>query len=325
MLVREMRAEDRPAVLDLLEHSFRLRELFERFMDFDPAFAYGDFLLGLDGARPIACVQVFDKTIRLRGASVRLGGIGSVATHQSHRGQGASSQLLVETIERMRARGMALSLLFAAPVAPLYERLGWHRIPIALTRLRARAQRPPGKPGRIFAAERDLAPVRALYDAYTERLSGPTLRDERYWRGQLRTAGTPEEDFRLAERDGALAAYTRAANFGGRIPLLGGRIRVLEYARQPGQADALAELLIAQTSAPQSLPIPDARDAELNAALEARGFELQPVGDSSAMWRVLDREALVRIAGLPVQTDDRALLDALVGTGSVTYWPSDRF
>src|SRR4249920_3729351 len=135
MKLREMRAEDRPAVLDLLEHSFHLRELFARYMDFDAAFAYGDFLLALDGERPVACVQVFAKTIRLRGAEVRLGGIGSVATHESVRGRGVSSELLVETIERMRQRDMALSLLFAGQAAPLYERHRWHKVPLALTRL----------------------------------------------------------------------------------------------------------------------------------------------------------------------------------------------
>src|SRR5262245_56264730 len=141
MLLREMRAEDRRAVLDLLEHAFHLRELFERYMDFDAAFAWSDVLLALDGERPVACVQVFEKTIRLRGAPVRLGGIGSVATHESFRGQGVSSELLVATIARMRARGMQLSLLFAGPAQPLYEKHGWRRIALPLIRLRAPAGR----------------------------------------------------------------------------------------------------------------------------------------------------------------------------------------
>jgi N-acetylglutamate synthase-like GNAT family acetyltransferase len=317
MKVREMRAEDRPAVLDLLEHSFHLRELFERYMDFDAAFAYGDFLLAEDGARVVACVQVFAKTIHLRGHSVRLGGIGSVATHESCRGRGLSSQLLVQTIERMRRREMALSLLFAGQAAPLYERHGWHKVPLALIRLRARGARPPGDAGRPFRAS-DLARVRDLYDLYAGRLSGPTLRDERYWRGQLRTAGTPEEDFRVAERDGRIAAYSRAANFGGRT-------RVLEYGCEPGRESALADLLIAQTAAPNALPISDACDSALAAELEARGFELSRVDDTSALWRVLDRNALARIAGLEAETPDLELLETLLKTGSVTYWPSDRF
>src|SRR5215813_14270474 len=154
MQLREMRAEDRPAVLDLLEHAFHLRELFERYMDFDSAFAYADYLLALDGGLPVACVQIFEKTIRLGGGAVRLGGIGSVATHESFRRRGVSSELLVAAIERMRARGMALSLLFAGAAQPLYARHGWHRIALPLVRLRGRrGARPAGDPGRAFGAD----------------------------------------------------------------------------------------------------------------------------------------------------------------------------
>jgi len=302
MQLREMRAEDRPAVLDLLEHAFHLRELFERYMDFDPAFAYADYLLALDGARPVACVQIFAKTIRLGGGEVRLGGIGSVATHEGFRGRGVSSELLVATIERMRARGMALSLLFAGPAQPLYARHGWQRIALPLLRLRGRDGAPPaGDPGRPFTPA-DLPEVSALYDAYCAGLPGTTVRDARYWRGQLRTAGTPVEDFRVAERGGAIDAYARSANFAGRP-------RVLEYARTPSGAGALAELLLHLTRAPNALPIPDARDAELRTELEARGVDVVAVPDASAMWRDLDAHALT----------------AQLSPAKTTYWPSDRF
>jgi predicted N-acetyltransferase YhbS len=319
MRVREMTREDRGPVLDLLEHAFGVRELFERYMDFDSAFAYGDYLLALDGDTPVACVQIFDKTIRLRGASVRLGGIGSVATRASHRGRGLSSDLLQRALERMRGRSMQLSLLFAAPVAPLYERLGWHRIPAPLLRLSPSAKTGASepRPGRVFQPT-DLWQVNGLYESYCEALSGPTLRDARYWRGQLRTAGTPEEDFRVAERDGAIVAYVRVASFNGRP-------RVLEYARGARGADALAELLLAHTHGPHALHAPFVRDPELGGALERRGVALSFASDPSPMWRVLERAPLARLAQLPESTSDTALLAALVGEGAATYWTSDRF
>jgi predicted N-acetyltransferase YhbS len=319
MLVREMKREDRPAVLDLLEHAFGVRELFERYMDFDPAFTYGDYLLALDGGAPVACVQIFDKTIRVRGKPVRLGGIGSVATHSHYRGRGLSSDLLERAIGRMHARGMWLSLLFAAPTAPLYERLGWHRLPAPLLRLTPApgASAPRISPGRAFRPE-DLWQVSALYESYCEPLSGPTLRDARYWRGQLRTAGTPSEDFRVAERDGAIVAYARAASFNGRS-------RVLEYARGPSAPDELAELLAANAYGPSALVAPRVADRELEAALERRGLALSAARDPSPMWRVLERAALADLVALPDASPDAELLDALVGGPSVTYWTSDRF
>jgi predicted N-acetyltransferase YhbS len=316
MLIREMQRADRDAVLDLLERAFRgERELFARYMDFESSFGWDDFLLAQNEGTLVACVQIFAKTVRLRGAALSLGGIGSVATDAAHRGRGVSRLLLEHAIERMRARGMALSLLFAAPVAPLYERLGWRRIPLPLLRL-ARDAGEAEPAGRPFRAE-DLPRVTALYESYTEMLSGPTVRDERYWRGNLRTAGTPGEDFRVCEADGELCAYLRSASFGGRP-------RAMEYARAPGAADALAALLSAQVTQ-QALHVPYTGDAELDSALRRRGIATARGENPSAMWRVLEREPLLELAGLSESAGDELLLDALVAAGELTYWPSDRF
>lgn len=314
-----MRAEDREPVLDLLEHAFTVRELFERFMDFDPSFSHGDVLLAAEAGRPVSCVQIFARPIRLRHERVLLGGIGSVATHSSARGKGLASELLRCSIARMRERGMALALLFTGRFS-FYEPHGFLQISSRLFKLSPAA--PLAEPGdgtrlRAFQPD-DLARVRALYDAYTEPLSGPTLRDARYWAGQLRTAGTPHEDFRLAERGGELVAYARAASFGGRV-------RVIEYARAANGASALARLLAALTPAGHRLPVPLVRDAELGDALRAFGLESAPGEDPSPMWLVLDRPLLARIAGAPESTPDRALLESLVGGPLVVYWPSDRF
>jgi predicted N-acetyltransferase YhbS len=319
MEIRRMRASDREAVLDLLDHAFAKRELFERYMDFDPGFDYADFWLACDGARPVSCVQVFTKRIRLRHEPVLLGGIGSVATHESQRGKGLASELLRRAIDDMRARGMAISLLFTGRFA-FYEALGWLQISTRLFKLR----RPAGFVDPAGDAElrpfrpADLPRVADLYDAYVETLSGPTVRDARYWEGQLRTAGTPDEDFRVAERGGEIVAYARAASFDGRV-------RVIEYARGASGAPALARLLAGFTPAEHSLHAPLVRDAELGESLRALGLDTAPSEDPSAMWRALDRPTLERIAGAGSDSSDRALLEALVGGPLVTYWPSDRF
>jgi predicted N-acetyltransferase YhbS len=319
MEIREMRAGDREAVLDLLEHAFLVRDLFARFMDFDPAFGWGDVLLAVDEGRPVSCVQTFSKTIRLRGEAVALGGIGSVATHSSARGSGLASRLLRLAIERMQARGMALSLLFTGRFT-FYEPLGWQQISTRLFKLAPGELRAVPEAGTVLRAFRaaDLPSVAALYDAYTEPLSGPTVRDARYWAGQLHTAGTPDEDFRVAERDGEIVAYARAAAFAGRV-------RVLEYARGANGANALAELLAGLRPAEHNLSVPLVRDSGLGDALRALGLSVAPGEDPSPMWRVLDRPTLSRIAGASENTSERALLESLLGGPQVTWWPSDRF
>jgi predicted N-acetyltransferase YhbS len=319
MEIREMRPEDREPVLDLLEHAFSVRELFARNMDFDSAFSFADVLLACDAGRPVSCVQIFEKPIRLRHERVTLGGIGSVATHASARGKGLASELLRQAIVRMRARGMALSLLFTGRFT-FYEPLGWQQISTRLFKVAPAARLGAADDGTVLRAFRsgDLARVAALYDSYTEPLSGPTVRDARYWAGQLRTAGTPEEDFRVAERAGEIVAYARAAAFGARV-------RVLEYARGADGASALARLLAAVAPAEHNLSVPLVRDAELGDALRALGLSISPGEDPSPMWLALDRPTLARIAGASEHTTERALLETLLAGPLVTYWPSDRF
>jgi hypothetical protein len=219
----------------------------------------------------------------------------------------------------MRERGMALSLLFTGRFS-FYETLGWQQMSTRLFKLSPHAPLAMPDDGTILRAFEpdDLGRVQALYDAYSEPLSGPTVRDARYWAGQLRLAGTPREDFRVAERNGEIVAYARAAAFGGRM-------RVLEYARAADGASALARLLAALTPAAHRLPVPLVRDAELGDALRGFGLESAPGEDPSPMWLVLDRPLLARLAGASESTTDRALLETLVGGPLVTYWPSDRF
>jgi hypothetical protein len=210
----------------------------------------------------------------------------------------------------MRARGMALSLLFTGRFT-FYEPLGWQQLSLRYVKLPAGARVRSLDPEVVERAFRpaDLERVSALYDAYTEPLSGPTIRDARYWAGQLRTAGTPGEDFRVAERRGEIVAYVRAAAFGGRV-------RVLEYARAEHGADALARLLVAFVPAERSLSAPLVRDAALGEALHGQGLVTSPGEDPSAMWRA--GPPAPRIAGATPATPTVGCW--LVGGPLVTYW-----
>jgi predicted N-acetyltransferase YhbS len=315
--LRALREGEREAVLDLLERAFHLRALFAAYMDFDPSYRPENFRVAARGSELLACVQIFEKTVRLRGETVRLGGIGSVGTHPAHRGQGLASALLREAIEEMSRRGMAVSLLFTGRFA-FYERLGWSVIPRPLWALHAPPAPPSGAPAlRPFRAG-DLPEVRALYDACTRDLDGPTVRDAGYWRGQLRYAGTPEEEFVVTERGGRIAAYARAISAAGVKS-------AMEYARAPDAAGALAELLVALAPAGAPLVVPRAPDPALARELAARAQRLDAFEERSAMWRVLDRARLCALARLPDATPDPELLRALFGGERALYWPSDRF
>ena len=102
-----------------------------------------------------------------------------------------------------------------------------------------------------------------------------------------------------------------------------GRPRVLEYARSPDGADALAELLASQAHGEHALYAPVVRDPELADALARRGIDVSLARVPSPMWRVFERAPLARLAGVTGATSDFDLLSALVA--DATYWTSDRF
>ena len=317
--MRTMRKQERGSVLDLLEEAFGFRGIFLRYMDHDPLLRHEDTLLALDGEAPVSCVQIFSKRIRLRGETLELGGIGSVATALAYRKLGLASDLLSRALEEMERRGMALALLFTG-LFRFYEQLGFVPVPQYRGKLHLpkNSSSSTGQAGmRAFAAH-DLPAVRALYDAYTAPFDASTVRDEPYWTGQLAYAGNPEEDFRVVERADKVVAYARAIQ-------MSGTTAIIEFARAPDAAAELAALLLAQAPTARPLVYPRAPDPELEAALVASGARVEAMPDPTLMWRVLDRARLVRLSGASDTQTERELLEALVGGPSTLYWPSDRF
>jgi predicted N-acetyltransferase YhbS len=317
IVYRSMRPGEREAVLGLLEAAFDTREVFERYFEHDPALQPRDTLLALDAGRPVACVQVFSRSVRLRRQEAALGGIGSVAAHPDWRGRGLATRLVTDALGAIRARGRPIALLFTTRFG-FYERLGFRQISQRMFRIRTAGGEPaPDLRVRDFAAT-DLPRVRELYDTYCDGLSGCTLRDAAYWEAQLRFGASPRARFRVAERGDRLLAYVRCDELDGR------RIAA-EYARERGAASDLAELLVQAIPADRSLFAPIVPDPELGHALRLRGAIPEPAEDPMPMWCVIEREPLAALAGLPADASDRAILDSLVGGPAATFWPTDRF
>ena len=342
LLVRTLRADEREAVLDLLDQwplggPLRGRDFFRLYVDHDPTYRDENFQVAEQDGRLVACVQVFPRLLRLRGSVVPTGGIGSVFTSEAARGSGVSSALLEAAIADMRARGMELSLLFAARHA-FYARLGWVLWPRPRELwLRGDAATPAGEP---FDAARDLDEVMALHERSSAPLDGTVVRDRAYWLGQPHFAGNPHEDFVVARGgDGRVTAYARGC-------MLGGAYLVTEIGRRGDAeaAEALAGLVVGLMAPRASDPVaadagrdsaewrrmlvaPVYDDPALAAALAARGVTVKVFEERTAMLRVLDADALVRRTGVSrgMGESDAAYLARLVPPERFFYWPSDRF
>ena len=345
--IRTLREDERESVLALLDEwplsdGWRGRDYFRRYIECDPTYVDENFWVAEQRGRLVACVQIFPRLLRVRGATVPVGGIGSVFTSEKARGSGVASQLLEASAAAMRERGMELSLLFASR-HDFYARLGWVLCPRQRPLwIRADASGAPDAACRIdaFDIARDLDAVIALHEGYSASRDGTTVRDRAFWLGQLGFAGNPTEEFTVArDASNRILAYARAS-------LLEGFCAVLEIGREPSpaSADALADLLVhtatpndddpcaARAGKPSSefrrvLLAPAHDDAALDTALAARGVQVQHFEEKGSMLRVLNAEALAQRCGASLGPGEspESMLHRLLPPAQLVFWPADRF
>jgi GNAT superfamily N-acetyltransferase len=325
LTVRTIAPHERAAVLDLLGEWIS-REFFGRYFAHDSAFQDELCFVALDGDRFVGTLQVFSKEIRAGRTALRVGGVGNVFTTESHRQRGVASQLLAYAFEVMRSRQFDLSLLFAVRLA-FYGRLGWapHR---RLFVFLDPAEPPLSARACVvrFEHERDLDGVMKVFDSYSGRLPGTTVRNRDYWLGQLHCAGNPSEEFVVARADGgngAVVAYARATSFYDYY-------LVMEHGCLPGREAALVDLTCHLHGGPaRAFPgtlTQLAFEPGVLAQLRERGLTLRTVEDVFWMWRVVSPERVARKLGLPVsEVGEQGFFDRILPPEGSVYWLSDRF
>jgi predicted N-acetyltransferase YhbS len=355
MEIRTLARGEREALLELLDgwplpDGWRGRDFFRRYLEQDPTFADENVWVAVEGGRLLSCLQIFPRPLRIAGAAVPAGGIGSVFTRDEARRRGLAERLLERACGAMAARGLPVSILFG--VQPLYRRQGYEFWPAhAALLLRAKDAGAPAAgaalaPGAAVGLEaapfdpvRDFAAVRALHADYSGLLAGTVVRDDALWRHSLANAGNPEEEFLVARAGGELVAYARAA-------VLSGFLSLLELGCAPGFEAALAELVArlgreraddvlaaragkasaelrhAMVTAPVQRFAPD-----LAVALARAGFELRELPLRHCMLRCVDPAGLAARVGIRQRPDEapNAFLARLLPAHELAFWTADRF
>jgi GNAT superfamily N-acetyltransferase len=325
LTVRAIEPHERGAVLDLLDEWIS-RDFFARYFEHDPAFRDELCFVAVDGDRIVSTLQVFGKDVRTNGSTLRVGGIGNVFTTASHREHGIASRLLSRAIAAMEEHGFDLSLLFAVRLA-FYGRHGWGAHPRLFVFLE------PARPKisdryviERFAVARDLDAVMNIYDTHSGSLAGTTVRDRRYWGGQLGYAGNPGEDFLVARaggKTGAVVAYARGTT-------LYGYYLIMEHGYLPGHEEALTDL-VCRLHAVEGAALPGTlsqltTEQRVLEALGGRGIEHRRVEDVFWMWRVISPARLADKLGLtPDEVGREDFLHRLFPPEQSVFWLSDRF
>ena len=242
--IRAMRRAEAQPVYDLLELVFGEKDAplvrFAAQTQRDSTFRLRHGRVAVDGTRVVGYVRIFARTMLVCEAPVRVGGIGSVATHPDARHDGIATALLRDAIAQMRRDGMQASFLFTG-IPGFYERLGWRIVrepQFTVDASGAAALRDAGLWSVRATADGDVRRMLAIYRRAIAGATGAILRAARTWRDAQAWLDEDADGCFVAERNGAVVAYLRSRS------RTYGR-QVLEAECQPGHEGAIAALLAA--------------------------------------------------------------------------------
>jgi len=153
-------------------------------------------VLCVDGEEASEC-WIVPLTIRLGVATVRIDGIGGVATKPAYRLRGYASRVLRRALEEMTAGEAALTMLYGIP--NFYHRFGYvtagPEYALFLYDVQREEPLPSGWQVRQFTPP-DLPAVQRLYEQATALATGAVVRgeDSQTWRQLLETPGKYPQD-----------------------------------------------------------------------------------------------------------------------------------
>ncbi len=160
-----------------------------------------------DGEALCATVQIY--VLPLQGGDV--GCVANVATLESHRGRGLSSDLLKAAIAWMDGRGVSLSYLFTG-VPPHYAKQGWVQAQESIARV-------SNSDGALEpAAIPDLGWMAELYDATAAKRPFAMQRDSAWWgsvvgpRLKENLVWSDDEAYLVGRREASLVLHEAAGD-----------------------------------------------------------------------------------------------------------------
>ncbi len=189
MEIRAVREDEIEETLELQRLVFRPDEgagALDRYRTYvrdDPSYRLDQSRVLLEDGRIVAHLRVWDRAIRVRGAVIRAGGIGSVLTHPEYRGRGFARALMRKTEAYMLNAGYDVGLLFTIIGTPFYETLGWAPIPLPTFAIDLASGTVDHEVSRVRTLDvaRDLDAVMAIYEQCSRSLTGPEVRPREYW------------------------------------------------------------------------------------------------------------------------------------------------
>ena len=290
-------------VVELCDAAFpkTQKEYFERHVLKDKTLEPADTRILVKDRRILSSVQVFPRTMYVKGENLKFGGIGNVATLPEERGKGYAGMVLQDALNYIRSKNLRIALL-STTINSYYEKFGFKAIKRSLVSIDLPGMQQPHV--RVFDERRDLGAVMSLYEKFNNESAGPVVRDSKYWHSQFDFCGEDKDLFFVYDK-GEILGFIRGKRKTDRA-------QVLEYGfvrRQREIIQSLFEHLAFSAHLPK-----------LEFFTSEREKEYLPFEDSTSLRDDTDMMVNVLDASL-----DPELKKTLLGDYQLTFWLADFF
>jgi predicted acetyltransferase len=201
------------------------RTFFQERLDYDESYQYETTWVGKVDGVIASSVQIFPYTARLEGMTLRVGGIGNVATDFAFRGKGLAHEILHAANLWMKNNEFDLSLLFTG-INSFYEQFGWRRIPekmfhfdgqSVLKKIDLRSSE--GGVEMVYLPD-DLEGMLYDYNEFNQVQSNSMVRTKNYWQNQAKWKYETSKNYLVKKENGFITAYLRFRSRGSKAEIL---------------------------------------------------------------------------------------------------------
>ncbi|MCG9127287.1 GNAT family N-acetyltransferase [Candidatus Poribacteria bacterium] len=206
MEYRALKSDEFEAWLDHVTHVFSGgRQYFSNHWYNDPWKDFEGIRIAVDDGQIVSTVRVFIRKMYFHGEQITVGGIGEVSTRTEYRKKGIATRLLLDSIEFMESRDIAISMLHGSQ--RIYSIEGWEKVDryIAQKSLIGKEQNEWNIRQVNFDDKNEVMQLSDLYHNYSQRFNGVFVRDELdYWTEWVKTESS---NLWIAERNGSIEGY----------------------------------------------------------------------------------------------------------------------
>lgn len=206
MEYRALKPDEFEAWLDHVTHVFSGgRQYFSNHWYNDPWKDFEGIRVAVDAGKIVSTVRVFIRKMYFRGEQITVGGIGEVSTRTEYRKKGIATQLLLDSIEFMESRDIAISMLHGSQ--RIYSIEGWEKVDrfIAQKSIIGKEQNEWNIRQVNLEDKIEVNQLSDLYHNYSQRFNGIFVRDEiDYWTEWVKTESS---SLWVAERNDSIEGY----------------------------------------------------------------------------------------------------------------------